>query len=41
MDDITSNIDELTLDEIRRFITYKNPNNFDEYYARVLPKSSK
>lgn len=30
-----------TLDEIFRFTTFKNPNNFDEYHARVLPKISK
>lgn len=29
------------LNEVERFLAFKNPNNFDEYFIRVLPKSSK
>lgn len=34
-------IHEATIEEIKRFLTFKNSNNFDEYHAMVLPKTSK
>ena len=32
---------ELILEEARKFLTFTNPNNFDDYFAKVLPDSSK
>jgi len=29
-----------TLEEVKKFLSFKNPNNFDEYHAMVLPKTS-
>jgi hypothetical protein len=26
----------LTLEEIKKFITFLNPNNFDEYFSKTL-----
>lgn len=25
--------------EVKKYITFKNPNNFDEYHAKCLPKT--
>jgi len=30
----------MTLEEVKKYLTFKNPNNFDEYHAMVLPKTS-
>ena len=32
---------DLILEEARKFLTFTNPNNFDDYFAKVLPDSSK
>ena len=32
---------DLILEEARKFLTFSNPNNFDDYFAKVLPDSSK
>lgn len=32
---------ENIFDEINNFTTFKNNNNFDDYFALVLPKLSK
>lgn len=29
------------IEEVKKFLTFKNPNNFDEYFSSVLPKTSK
>lgn len=34
-------IQSMTIEEIKKYLTFKNPNNFDEYHAMVLPKTSK
>ena len=34
-------IKKMTIEEVKKYLTLINPNNFDEYYAMVLPKSSK
>jgi hypothetical protein len=28
-------------EEVKKMITFQNPNNFDEYFAKVLPKIGK
>ena len=33
-------IQQMTIEEIKRYLTFKNKNNFDEYHAMVLPKTS-
>ena len=33
-------IKKMTIDEAKKYLTFVNPNNFDEYHAMVLPKSS-
>jgi hypothetical protein len=29
------------IEEVKKYLTFKNPNDFDEYHAKCLPKSSK
>ena len=37
------NCDELVkkeiIEEVKKMITFENPNNFDEYFIKMLPKS--
>ena len=28
------------LDDVKKFITFENPNNFDEYFSKTLPDQS-
>ena len=28
---------KILLDELKKFSTFTNPNNFDNYYSKVLP----
>jgi hypothetical protein len=35
------NFKKETLKDIYNFITFKNQNNFDEYFSKVLTKTSK
>lgn len=35
-----NDIKMMTLEEVKKYLTFKNPNNFDEYHAMVLPKTS-
>jgi hypothetical protein len=39
MEDEMYNLTEAAINEIRNFLTFKNINNFDEYYVKVLPKN--
>ena len=32
--------DIIIFDQIKNFTTFKNPNNFDDYFALVLPTLS-
>ena len=34
-------IKKATIEEVKKYLTFKNPNDFDEYHAKRLPKSSK
>ena len=33
-------IKKMTIEEVKHYLNFLNPNNFDEYHAKVLPKSS-
>ena len=34
-------LNEEIIEEVKKMITFRNPNNFDEYFAKVLPGISK
>lgn len=35
-----NNEPEISIENIKRFTTFKNSNNFDDYFAKVLPSLS-
>lgn len=32
--------EQMNIEEINKFTTFNNPNNFDDYFAKVLPTLS-